>query len=327
MRRRELIALVGGAAAWPVVARAQGTIPTVGMLGVFPLDTATSMQRRALNQGLSELGFIENQSVLIDARWTQGAQYNRLSALASELVQRPVNVLVATGSAGVAQLAKAATATIPIVFANGSDPVEVGLVRSMNLPGGNATGVTFLASELGPKRLELLRELVPNVSKVAFLVNPTNPVTAGDIREMEKAARSLGQRIVVVTAATENELDAAFVTIERERADAVLVNVDAFFNGRRHQLAALAVHYRIPATFNTSQYVKAGGLLSYGDDRHDMYRHAGRYVGRILRGEKPENLPVLQPTKFELAINLKTATALGLKVPPALLTRADEVIE
>ena len=297
------------------------------MLGIFPLDPATSVQRRGLKQGLHELGFVENQSVLFEARWTQGAQYDRLATLASELIRHPVDVLVATGSAGVAKIAKAATATIPIVFANGSDPVEVGLVKSMNLPGGNATGVTFLASELGPKRLELLRELVPNVAKIAFLVNPTNPVTAGDITDMERAALSLGQRIVVVTAATDNELDAAFVTIDRERASALLVNVDAFFNGRRGQLAALAARYRIPAIFNTSQYVKAGGLLSYGDDRFDMYRHAGRYVGRILKGDKPENLPVLQPTKFELAINLKTAKALGLTVPPTLLTRADEVIE
>jgi putative ABC transport system substrate-binding protein len=285
------------------------------------------VQRRALTRGLDELGFIENQHYSFEARWTQGAQYERLAALASELVQHPVEVLVATGSAGVAKVAKAATTTIPIVFANGSDPVEVGLVKSMNLPSGNATGVTFLASELGPKRLELLRELVPNVAKIAFLVNPTNPVTAGDIREMEKAALSLGQRIVVVTAATANELDAAFIAIDREGARALLVNVDAFFNGHREQLAALAARYKTPAIFNTSQYVRAGGLLSYGDDRFDMYRHVGRYVGRILRGEKPENLPVLQPTKFELTINLKSAKALGIAVPSKLLFTADEVIE
>ena len=326
MRRREFIAGLAGATL-PLAARAQPVIPRVGMLGIFPLDPATSMQRRALQQGLGELGFVENQNVLVEARWTQGAQYDRLAVLASELIRLPVDVLVATGSAGVAKLAKTATATIPIVFANGSDPVAVGLVRSLNLPGGNATGVTFLASELGPKRLELLRELVPNVGKIAFLVNPTNPVTEGDVREMEKAALSVGQPIVVVTATTQNELETAFVTIERERANALLVNVDAFFNGRRDQLAALAARYRLPATYNTSQYVKAGGLLSYGDDRLDMYRHVGRYVGRILKGEKPENLPVLQPTKFELAINLKAAKTIGLTVPPALLARADEVIE
>jgi putative ABC transport system substrate-binding protein len=327
MRRREFLGVLGGAVLWPVAARAQKPMPAIGVLGIFPLEPATLVPRTGLRRGLSELGFIENQNVLVETRWTQGAQYDRLATLASELIHRPVNVLVATGSAGVAKVAKASTTNIPIVFANGSDPVTVGLVSSMNRPGGNATGVSFLASELGPKRLELLREFVPHVAKVAFLVNPTNPVTEGDIREIEKAAVNVGQRIMVVRAATENELEIAFATIERERADALLVNVDAFFNGRRDKLTELAVRYRIPASYNTSQYVKAGGLFSYGDDRLDMYRQVGRYVGRILKGEKPEDLPDLQPTKFELAINLKAAKALGLTVSPTLLARADEVIE
>jgi putative tryptophan/tyrosine transport system substrate-binding protein len=329
MRRRNFIAGIGSAAAvWPVVARAQQpAMPVVGMLGIFPLEQVSSVPRTGLRKGLGELGFIENQNVLVETRWTEGAHYDRLTVFASELVRRPVDVLVATGSAGVAKTAKAATTRIPIVFANGSDPVTVGLVNSLNRPGGNATGVTFLASEIGPKRLELLRELVPNVAKVAFLVNPTNPVTEGDIKEIEKAAITVSQRIVVVRAATESDLETAFETIEREHADALLVNVDAFFNGRRDLLAALAARYRIPAIYNTSQYAKAGGLFSYGDDRLDMYRHVGRYVGRILKGETPDNLPVLQPTKFDLVINLKTAKALGLTVPPSLIARADEVIE
>jgi putative ABC transport system substrate-binding protein len=327
MKRRDFVRLFAGAAlTWPIAAHAQRSTPVVGMLGIFPLGPGTPARSGVIN-GLRELGFVEGQNILVEPRWTQGAQYDQLAALASELVRRPVDVLVATGSAGVAKTAMAATTAIPIVFANGSDPVAVGLVAAMNRPGGNATGVSFLASELGPKRLEFLREFVPGVAKIAFLVNPTNPVTEGDIREMQKAAASVGQRIVVVTAATEKELESAFATMERERAGALLVNVDAFFNGRRQQIAAMAARYRIPATYNTSQYVKAGGLFSYGDDRLDMYRNVGRYVGRILKGEKPADLPVLQPTKFELAINLKTAKALGLVIPPSLLARADELVE
>jgi putative ABC transport system substrate-binding protein len=237
-----------------------------------------------------------------------------------------VNVLIATGSANTAWAAKAATASVPIVFANGSDPVKIGLVASMNRPGGNTTGVSFYTSALGPKRLELLRELVPHANTIAFLVNPNDPVTKGDIDELELAAHTVGQKLFVVTARNEHEIDAALATAA-EQAGALLVNVDAFFTSRRHQLVALADRYRIPASYNNSQYIKVGGLISYGDDRLDSYRQVGIYAARILKGDKPADLPVMQPTKFELVINLKTAKALGLEVPPMLLARADEVIE
>jgi putative ABC transport system substrate-binding protein len=330
MRRREFIMLLGGAAATtalPLMARAQqSAVPVLGVLGIGPLGSdATSMM--GLRRGLNEQGFVEGRNVTIETRSTPAADYDHLVALASDLVRHPAAVLIATGSAGVAKAAKAATASIPIVFANGSDPVKVGLVASMNSPGGNATGVSFFTSTLGPKRLELLRELVPQATTIAFLVNPTNPVTEGDTKDMEAAAQSVGQRIIVVTASNGNEIDAALATASRERVGALLVNVDAFFSSRRHQLAALAARYRIPASYNNSQYVRAGGLMSYGDDRLDSYRHVGVYAGRILKGEKPADLPVLQPTKYELVINLKTAKALGLEVPPMLLARADEVIE
>src|SRR5262249_1938351 len=254
-------------------------------------------------------------------------QFDRLQALASDLVRRPVTVLIAAGSARSAQAAKAATATLPIVFANGSDPVKIGLVASMNRPGGNATGVSFYTSTPGPKRLELLRELLPQAGTIAFLVNPSNPVTDGDIKDMDNAARSVGQPILVVHASNEKEIDVAFATVAQERASALLVNVDAFFSARRHQLADLAARYRIPASYNNGQYVVAGGLMSYGDNRADSYRQAGVYAGRILKGEKPADLPVIQPTRFELVINLKVAKALGLTVPDKLLALADEVIE
>jgi putative ABC transport system substrate-binding protein len=280
-----------------------------------------------LRKGLAETEFTEGRNLVIETRWTSGMQQDRLLAHAYEFVRRPVSVLVATGSAGVAQIAKMASTKIPIVFANGSDPVKVGLVASINRPDGNATGVSFFTSTLGPKRLELLRELVPQAIKIAFLVNPTNPVTEGDTKDMENAARSVGQQIIVVKARNESEIDAAFEIVAGEHADALLVNVDAFFNSRRHQLAVLASRYRIPASYNSSQYVTAGGLMSYGDDRLDSYRQVGVYVGRILRGEKPADLPVMQPTKFKLVINLKAAKSLGLTVAPTLLVRADEVIE
>ena len=222
-----------------------------------------------------------------------------------------VTVLVAIGTAGVARAAKTATTKIPIAFANGSDPVRVGLVASMNRPGGNATGVSFYTSSLGPKRLELLRELVPQAATIAFLVNPTNPVTEGDTKDMEDAARSVGQRMIVVRAKNESEIDMAFATVAKEGAGSLLVNVDGFFSTRRDQLASLAARYGIPTSYNNRVYVEAGGLMSYGDNRLDSYRQLGVSVGRILKGDKPPELPVIQPTKFELVINLKTANALG----------------
>ena len=301
-------------------------MPVIGILSIGSLET-TANPIAALRKGLSEQGYIENRNVIIKIRFATKPQYERLFELASELVEIPVDLLIATGSAATARAARAATTTIPIVFANGSDPVKVGLVASINRPGGNATGVSFYTSALGPKRLEQLRELVPRASKIAFLVNPTNPVTKGDIEDLEFAARSVGQEIFVVTASNEDEINSALATSARERAGAILVNVDAFFTSRRHQLIALADRYRIPASYNNSQYTKAGGLISYGDDRLDSYRQVGEYAGRILKGDKPTDLPVMQPTKFELVINLKTAKALGLTVPNKLLVAATEVIE
>jgi putative ABC transport system substrate-binding protein len=329
VKRREFITLIGGAAAsaWPLAARAQQRVPVIGVLGIGTLETNAN-QMDGLRKGLSETGFAEEHDFVLETRWSASAQYDDLLKLASDLVRRSVAVLVATGSARCAQAAKAATRTVPIVFANGSDPVRVGLVASMNRPGGNATGVSFFTSALGPKRLELVRQLVPQASTIAFLVNPANPVTEGDIENMREAAQSVGQAILVVTASTEGELDTAFATMAHEGAGALLANVDAFFYSHRHRLSALAEQYRIPASYNNSEYVTtAGGLMSYGDHRPDSYRQVGVYVGRILKGEKSADLPVMQPTKFELVINLKTARSLGLAVPDKLLALADEVIE
>jgi putative ABC transport system substrate-binding protein len=238
-----------------------------------------------------------------------------------------VAVLFATGSAGTARAARAATATIPIVFSNGGDPIELGLVASLNRPGGNATGISFNTSTLVPKRLELLRELVPQAETVAFLVNPTNPVAQGDIEAMEAAARHVGQSIVIVRASNENEIDTAFANMAGRRVSAVLVDVDAYFGSRTEQLVALAARHRIPASFNNRRYVEAGGLMSYGPDLDDAMHQGAIYVGRILNGEKPSELPVIQPTKFDLMINLRTAKTIGLTISSRLLARADEVIE
>ena len=326
MNRREFITLLGGAAAaWPLAARAQqAAMPVIGHLSIGsprPADLAS------FRNGLSEQGFVEGRNVLIESRFAPTGQYDGLLALASELVGLRVAVLFASSSAGVARAAKAATSTIPIVFTNGSDPVKVGLVASMNRPGVNATGVSFYTSALIPKRLELLRELAPPAQTIAFLVNPTNPVSEGDIEDMEAAARSVGQRTMVVRARNETEIDTAFATISQQRVDALLVDVDAFFSSRRDQLAALATSYRVRVSYNNRRYVEAGGLMSYGPNLDDAVRQAGVYAGRILKGEKPADLPVQNPTKYELVINLKTAKALGLEVPPTLIARADEVIE
>ena len=327
MKRREFMTLLGGmaGAALCPTARAEQNLatPTIGILGIGSAEYWLG----AFRKGLNEQGFSEGRNVAIEIRMSAEAHHDRLRNLASDLVRHPVAVLIAAGSAGVAQAAKAATTTIPIVFANGSDPVRVGLVTSMNRPGGNATGISFFTSNLGPKRLELLRELVPKASRIAFLVNPINPVTEGDIKDMENAARSVGQRIFIVRASNKNEIDAAFATVAREQAGALLVNVDAFFASQRNQLAGLAIRYRIPTSYNNGQYVRAGGLMSYGDNRLDSYRKVGVYAGRILKGERPIELPVEQPTKFEMLVNLKAAKAIGLTIPEAFLVRADEIIE
>jgi putative tryptophan/tyrosine transport system substrate-binding protein len=327
-RRQFISALgVGVGVARPLAARAQQpAMPVIGYLAIGPA-ALNELRMASFRNGLSEQGFVEGRNAVIESRYAPTGNYNDLLALATDLVRLPVAVLFATGSAGVARAARAATATIPIVFANGGDPVKVGLVASLNRPGGNATGMSFYTSALVPKRLELVRELVPHLPLIAFLVNPSNPVAEGDTEEMEEAARSIGQPIIVVKASNESEIDAAFATIARERAGAVLVDVDAYFSSRRDQLAALAARYRIPASYNNRDYVVAGGLMSYGPDLNEAVRQAGIYVGRILKGEKPADLPVMQPTKFELVINLKTAKALGIAIPPTLLALADEAIE
>jgi putative ABC transport system substrate-binding protein len=325
LRRREFLGVLGGAAALPLAARAQQ--PAMPVIGLLSIGGRRALEDASFRDGLREEGFVEGRNVLIETRVAPTDQYDRLLALASDLVGLRVAVLYAAGSAGVARAAKAATSTIPIVFANGSDPVKVGLVASINRPGGNATGISFYTSALVPKRLELLHELTPQAETIAFLVNPTNPVTEGDIEDMEEGARRIGQRIMVVRARNETEIDAAFATMTQQRADALLVDVDAYFSSRRDQLAALAARNRIPASYNNRRYVEAGGLMSYGSNLDHAVRQAGIYVGRILKGKKPADLPVMQPTRFELVINMKTAKALGLMVPDKLLALADDVIE
>jgi putative ABC transport system substrate-binding protein len=323
MRRRDFITLLGGAATWPVLARAQQPVmPVIGYLDSSPLEPG---EAAGLHKGLKELGYIEGQNVAIEYRGAD--QYGKLPALAAELVRRQVAVIVAIGAVNGAQAAKAATATIPIVFATGADPVSVGLVASLSRPGGNATGVSFFSGTLVAKRLELLRDLVPQATTIAFLLNPNNSRAEADRRDIQAAARGVGQQFIVVSASTPDEIDTAFATVAQQRAGALLVTGDAFFQSRRAQFAALTARYGIPANYNTRAYVAAGGLMSYGDDRLESYRQVGIYVGRILMGEKPANLPVLQPTKFELVINLKAAKGLGLTFPPSFHLRADEVIE
>jgi putative ABC transport system substrate-binding protein len=327
MKRREFITLLGGAAvAWPVVARAQQAMPVVGFLhsasaGPNVLNVA------AFQRGLSEGGFIDGQNLRIEYHWADN-QYDRLPELAADLVRRQVAVIATGGSTASALAAKAATSTIPIVFGIGEDPVQLGLVASLNRPGGNVTGVTLFTTEVVAKRLGLLHELVPGATRVAVLVNPIDATRAeSTVRDVRTAARTSGLQIDVLNASTIQEIDAAFAIIVRERMDAVFVGPEPFFFSRRVQLAILAARHAIPATYAARAYVEAGGLMSYGTDTGEYYRQHGVYVGRILKGTKPGDLPVVQPTKFELVINLHTTRTLGLEVPPTLLARADEVIE
>jgi putative ABC transport system substrate-binding protein len=325
MRRRQFITLLGGAAAWPLAARAQQpAVPVVEYLDNGSPNTSARYVD-AFRKGLSENSYVEGQNVIVEYHYLEG-QYDRLPGLVADLVRRRVAVIVSSGEVS-ALAAKAATATIPIVFVVAEDPVRLGLVASLARPGGNATGINFFAQEVVAKRLGLLHDLVPKAVRVAVLVNPTNAVAESMVQEVQEAARTLGLQIRSLNAATISEIDAAFATLARDRPDALFVAPDGFFGSRGGQFVTLTAINKIPAVYASRDQVAAGGLISYGTDRANMYHQVGVYTGRILKGAKPADLPVLQSTKFEFVINLKTAKALGIEVPPGLLATADEVIE
>ena len=326
MKRRDFITLLGGAtAAWPLTARAQQRLPVIGFLnGASPGPYARFLL--GFHQGLKETGYTAGENVAVEYRWAEN-RYDRLPALAADLVDRHVTVIAAAGSTPAALAAKAATTTIPIVFLVGGDPVAVGLVPSLARPGGNLTGVTNLTAEVAPKRLEMLHAVVPT-APIALLINPKSPeLSEPQLQELQVAARKLGLQLHVLNASTEPEIDTAFATLVQLRAGGLVIGADALFSSRAEQLAALALRHRIPAIYQYPEFTAAGGLMSYGSNLRDMLRLSGLYTGRILKGEKPADLPVQQATKVELIINLKTAKALGLTMPTALLVRADEVIE
>jgi putative ABC transport system substrate-binding protein len=324
--RRDFITLLGGAAvAWPLAAQTQPAMPVVGFLYYQSAD-AIAHRLRAFRQGLKETGYVEGQNVAIEYRWAEG-QFGRLPVLAEELVRRQVAVIVAP-SIQVTLAAKAATTKIPIVFGVGEDPVKLGLVSSLARPGGNATGINFFAAEVAAKRLGLLHQLVPKAVRIAVLVDPTNTTGAeATLREIPEAARALGLQIQVLKASTSGEIEAAFATIAHNRADALFVQASGFYSSRRVQFATLATRYGIPVAYFSREVVEVGGLMSYGTDMLDAYWQIGVYTGQILKGAKPADLPVLQSTKFELVINLQTARALNIEVPPDVLSIANEVIE
>ena len=325
MKRREFITLLVGAALWPLAARAQQqAMPVVGFLnGSSPNGYGRFLS--AFLQGLREAGYVEGRNVAIEYRWAEG-QYDRLPALAADLVRRRVDVIAAT-STPANRVAKEATTTIPIVFTTSSDPVELGLVASLSRPGSNVTGATTLNVEVGSKRLELLHEIVPPAAMIVELVNPNNPNLETQLRNIQAAGHTVGRQILVLSARTQSEIDAAFARLVEQQAGGLLINTDAFFFSQRDQLIALAKRYAIPVIFDRREFAEAGGLMSYGGSVTDVYRLAGIYTGRILDGKKPADLPVQQSTKVELVINFKTAKALGLTLPLSLLGRADEVIE
>jgi putative tryptophan/tyrosine transport system substrate-binding protein len=328
LKRREFITLLGGAATWPIVARAQQpAMPVIGFLDPRSSDTVTAGRLQAFRHGLKDTAYVEGENVAIEYRWAEN-QMDRLPALAGELVHRRVSVIVVSGGFVVAFAAKAATRTIPIVFGVPEDPVRLGLVASLARPGGNLTGINFLNVELVAKGLEILRELVPAATRVAVLINPANATNAeATLSAAETATRAMGLQIQVLKASTSLEINAAFATLMRERPDALFVGQDAFFNSRRLQLANMAARHVIPMSSVSRDIAEVGGLMSYGTNIFDVYRQMGVYTGRILKGAKPEDLPVVQSSKFELVINQQTARMLGLTVPEKLLVAADEVIE
>jgi putative ABC transport system substrate-binding protein len=329
MKRREFISLVGGAAAaWPLGARAQQpAMPIVGLVGPRSPEESTRLGA-AFRKALNETGYIEAQNVMVEYHWLEG-RYDRLPALMADLVRRRVAVIATPAFTAAAPVAKAATTTIPIVFGVAEDPVKLGLVTSFARPGGNATGINFLASEMVTKRLGLLHHLAPKAVRIAVLINPANAPTAeATLRETSEAAHGLGLQIqMILKASTSREIEAAFATLVRERPDALFIAPDGFFASRRVQFVTLAAHHRLPAAYPQREFVEVGGLMSYGTDIPDVYRQAGVYTGQILKGAKPADLPVVQSTKFEFVINMQTAKALGLEVPPQLLASADEAIE
>ena len=327
MKRRAFIMLLGAAVAWPLAAGAQQpAVPVIGLVNPGSREASAS-RVAAFRKGLSEIGYVEGQNVAVEYHWL-GGQYDRLPTLMADLVGRRVAVIATPGSTPAASAAKAATTTIPIVFAVGEDPVKLGLVSSLARPGGNATGTNVFLWEIAAKRLGLLHELAPRAVRVAVLINPGNvPSAEATLRDLPEAARAIGLQIQILNASTSREIEAAFATLVRDRADALIVAPETFFISRRVQFVTLAMRHGIPSAHSTREEVEAGGLMSYGTDISDMWRQVGLYAGQVLKGAKPADLPVVQSTKFEFVINLVTARALGLEVPPALLARADEVIE
>jgi putative ABC transport system substrate-binding protein len=327
MKRRSFITLLGGAAAWPLAARAQQPpVPVIGVVNAGSLGPSAS-RIAAFRKGLSETGYVEGQNVAVEYHWF-GGEYDRLPMLMADLVRRRVAIIATPGGTLAASAAKAATTTIPIVFGVGEDPVKLGLVSSLARPGGNATGINIFIWEVAAKRLGLLHELAPRVTRVAVLINPGNvPSAEATLRDLPEAARAIGLQIQILNAGSSPEIEAAFATLVRDRADGLFVAADSFLISRRVQFATLATRHGIPAAYSTREEVEAGGLMSYGTAIPDMWRQVGVYAGQVLKGAKPADLPVVQATKFEFVINLVTARALGVEVPPSLLARADEVIE